>query len=72
VVAAGLLWASFATMLGYIGGQTFHEQTLLATGLGMLLALGFAVLVELAMSRLERRRSRVAEVAAADADDIAA
>ena len=59
-------------MLGYIGGQTFHEQTLLATGLGMLLALGFAVLVELAMSRLERRRSRVAEVAAADADDIAA
>ena len=72
VVAAGLLWASFATMLGYIGGQTFHEQTLLATGLGMLLALGFAVLVELAMSRLERRRSRVAEAAAADADDIAA
>ena len=72
VVAAGLLWASFATMLGYIGGQTFHEQTLLATGLGMVLALGFAVLVELAMSRLERRRSRVAEVAAADADDIAA
>jgi membrane-associated protein len=72
VVAAGLLWASFATMLGYIGGQTFHEQTLLATGLGMVLALGFAVLVELVMSRLERRRSRVAEVAAADADDIAA
>jgi membrane-associated protein len=72
VVAAGLLWASFATMLGYIGGQTFHEQTLLATGLGMLLALGFAVLVELVMSRVERRRSRVAQVAAADADDIAA
>jgi membrane-associated protein len=72
VVAAGLLWASFATMLGYIGGQTFHEQTLLATGLGMVLALGFAVLVELVMSRPERRRSRVAEVAAADADDIAA
>ena len=72
VVAAGLLWASFATMLGYIGGQTFHEQTLLATGLGVLLALGFAVLVELVMSRVERRRSRVAQVAAADADDIAA
>jgi membrane-associated protein len=72
VVAAGLLWASFATMLGYVGGQTFHEQTLLATGLGMLLALGFAVLVELVVSRLERRRGRVAEVAAGDADDIAA
>jgi membrane-associated protein len=72
VVAAGVLWASFATMLGYVGGQTFHEQTLLATGLGMLLALGFAVLVELVVSRLERRRGRVAEVAAGDADDIAA
>jgi membrane-associated protein len=72
VVAAGLLWASFATMLGYVGGQTFHEQTLLATGLGMLLALGFAVLVELVMSRLERRRGRVAEAASSDAGDIAA
>jgi membrane-associated protein len=72
VVAAGLLWASFATMLGYVGGQTFHEQTLLATGLGMLLALGFAVLVELVVSRLERRRDRVADAAAGDADDIAA
>jgi membrane-associated protein len=72
VVAAGVLWASFATMLGYIGGQTFHEQTVLATGLGLLLALGFAVLVELVMSRVERRRSRVAATAAADTDDIAA
>jgi membrane-associated protein len=72
IVAAGVLWASFATMLGYVGGQTFHEQTLLATGLGILLATGFAVLVEFVMSRLERRRSRVAEVAAADDDEIAA
>jgi membrane-associated protein len=72
VVAAGVLWASFATMLGYIGGQTFHEQTLLATGLGVLLALGFAVLVELVMSRLERRRSRVVVDGSDEADDIAA
>ena len=33
VVFAGVLWASLATMLGYIGGQDFHDQTLLATGL---------------------------------------
>jgi membrane-associated protein len=72
VVAAGVLWASFATMLGYIGGETFHEQTLLATGLGMLLALGFALLVELVMSRLERRRSRVAQMDSDDAEEIAA
>jgi membrane-associated protein len=72
IVAAGVLWASFATMLGYVGGQTFHEQTLLATGLGILLATGFAVLVEFVMSRLERRRSRVTLAAPHDEDEIAA
>lgn len=73
IVAAGLLWASFATMLGYIGGQAFHDQTLLATGLGMLLAVGFAGLVELVMSRRERRRSeRVADAASDETGEIAA
>jgi membrane protein DedA with SNARE-associated domain len=75
-VGAGLLWATFATVLGYIGGQTFHEQTLLATGLGMVLAIGFAALVELVLSRRERRlRGRDdAEPGGATAgtDDIAA
>ena len=52
---AGLLWASFATMLGYIGGEAFHDQTLLATGLGILIAAGFAALVELVMSRIDGR-----------------
>lgn len=56
VVGAGLLWASFATVLGYVGGEAFHEQTLLGTGLGMLIALTFAGLLELVMSRRERRR----------------
>jgi membrane protein DedA with SNARE-associated domain len=56
VVTAGLLWASFATVLGYVGGEAFHEQTLLGTGLGMLIALTFAGLLELVMSRRERRR----------------
>ena len=72
VVAAGFLWASFATMLGYIGGQAFHDQTLLATGLGVLLALGFAGLVEIVMSRVERHRHGVADTAASATDDIAA
>ena len=53
-IGAGFLWASFATALGYVGGQAFHDQTLLATGLGMLLAIGFATLVELVLSRRER------------------
>jgi membrane-associated protein len=72
VVVAGLVWASFATLLGYIGGEAFHDQTLLATGLGMVLALAFAGLVELVMSRRERRREGDEMVAEARADDMAA
>ena len=72
VVVAGLVWASFATLLGYIGGEAFHDQTLLATGLGMILALAFAGLVELVMSRRERRREGDEVVAEARADDMAA
>jgi len=60
-IGAGLLWATFATVLGYIGGQTFHEQTLLATGLGMVLAVAFAGMVELVLSWRERvNEARVA------------
>jgi membrane-associated protein len=72
VVVAGLVWASFATLLGYIGGEAFHDQTLLATGLGMILALAFAGLVELVMSRRERRREGDEVVAEVRADDMAA
>ena len=74
VVAAGVLWASFATSLGYIGGRTFHEQTLLATGLGLALGVGFAALLELIMARRERRNEALdaADAAVADAGDIAA
>jgi membrane protein DedA with SNARE-associated domain len=71
-VVAGLLWAGFGTMLGYIGGTAFHEQTLLATGLGVLLAVGFAGLVELTLSRRERRAvgaERARLDAASDASD---
>jgi membrane-associated protein len=69
IVFAGLLWASFAALLGYIGGQTFHDQTLLATGLGIVLAVAFAGLVELVVSRRERRREHQQAVAAGIADD---
>jgi membrane protein DedA with SNARE-associated domain len=74
-IVAGALWASFATSLGYVGGHTFHEQTLLATGLGILLAVAFAALVELVLSWRERRSARAAATggaAAGEADDLAA
>jgi membrane protein DedA with SNARE-associated domain len=70
-VVAALLWAAFATMLGYIGGSAFHEQTLLATGLGIVLAIGFGALIELAMS-WRRRSLSTAEVVDDDRGGLAA
>lgn len=74
-IGAGLLWATFATMLGYIGGRTFHEQTLLATGLGMVLAIGFATLVELVLSwreRVNEARAEAGDASAGGSDHLAA
>lgn len=74
-IVAGALWAGFATSLGYVGGHTFHEQTLLATGLGILLAVAFAALVELVLSWRQRRSARAAATdldAAREDDDLAA
>ena len=69
VVFAALLWACFATMLGYIGGSAFHDQTLLATGLGIGLAIGFAALMELVMSWHRRRAQAAAKAVDAGSDD---
>lgn len=74
-IGAGLLWATFATMLGYIGGRTFHEQTLLATGLGMVLAIGFAGAVELVLSWRERvndARAEAGDASSSGSDHLAA
>jgi membrane protein DedA with SNARE-associated domain len=68
-IFAGLLWASFATALGYIGGSTFHDQTLLATGLGIALAIGFGALMELVTSWHRRRVQARAAVAQGSDDD---
>jgi membrane-associated protein len=67
-ILAGVLWACFATFLGYIGGSTFHDQTLLATGLGIALAIGFGALMELVTS-WHRRRVQARAVAAEGGDD---
>jgi membrane protein DedA with SNARE-associated domain len=67
-VLAGTLWATFAVALGYVGGRTFHDQTLLATGLGIVLAVGAAGLVEL-ISRRFRRHAAAPALAGAGEDD---
>jgi membrane protein DedA with SNARE-associated domain len=71
-VLAGVLWAGFAVTFGYLGGRAFHDQTLLATGLGILLALAFGGLIELVSSRF--RRSDSGAVAGSDdgLDELAA
>jgi membrane protein DedA with SNARE-associated domain len=49
---AGPLWASFGAALGYLGGTTFHDHTIWATGLGIAVGVTIAALVELVLRRL--------------------
>ena len=55
-VAAGLIWGTYAAMLGYIGGKTFEDQPWKGLLLGFGIALGVALLVELVRHLLARRR----------------
>lgn len=54
-VAAGLVWATYAAMLGYLGGRTFEENPLKGFILAFLVALGIAGLIE-AYRWFKRRR----------------
>jgi membrane protein DedA with SNARE-associated domain len=46
-VAAGLIWATYAAMLGYVGGRTFEESPLKGFILAFFVALGVAGVIEL-------------------------
>ncbi len=56
-VAAAVLWATYATLLGYLGGATFRGSTwkplALSLGLAAVISLGVEV-----WRRIERRRGR--------------
>lgn len=54
-VAAGLVWATYATMLGYVGGRTFEEKPLYGFLLAFAVALAVTGLVE-AIRWLKKRR----------------
>jgi len=62
-VIAGLLWATYATMLGYLGGKQFEEQP----WKGVLLGLGIAFSVAFVIETVRHRRAR-RHPAAADPD----
>ena len=68
---AGPLWAAFGASLGYLGGTTFHDHTLLATGLGVGVGVTLAALAELAIRRLGIFGEPSSEVVVND-DDLAA
>ena len=58
-VVAGLVWATYAAMLGYVGGRTFEENPLRGFLLAFAVALAVAGLIE--AYRWYRRRRAVAD-----------
>jgi membrane-associated protein len=70
IVIAGVLWAGFGVLLGTIGGTAFHDQTLLATGLGIVLGVGTAAAVQLVLGRRSLTRRHPPTSLALD-DDLA-
>jgi membrane protein DedA with SNARE-associated domain len=58
-VVAGLVWATYAALLGYVGGRTFEENPLKGFLLAFVVALGIAGAIE--AYRWYRRRRVVAD-----------
>ncbi len=54
-VVAGGLWATYATMLGYIGGKQFEEQPWKGVLVGLAIAFSVAFLVEWVRHRRAKR-----------------
>jgi membrane-associated protein len=71
ICIAGPLWAAFGTALGYLGGATFHDRTLLATAMGVGVGVGTAMLIEFVLRRLGVYGPSPREAARSD-DDVAA
>ena len=67
-IVAGLIWGTYATMLGYIGGKQFEEQPWKGVLLGLAIAFAVAFGVEWIRKRRERRRAGTSETAPADVD----
>lgn len=67
-IVAGLVWGTYATMLGYLGGKQFEEQPWKGVLLGLAIAFAVAFGVEWIRKRRERRRAGTSETAPADVD----
>ena len=66
-IVAGLVWGTYATMLGYLGGKQFEEQPWKGVVLGLAIAFAVAFAVEWIRKRREKGTGTV-ETAPADED----
>jgi membrane-associated protein len=55
-ICAGLLWGTYAAMLGYIGGKTFEDAPWKGLLLGFVIAIGVALGVEVIRWYIGKRR----------------
>lgn len=69
-VIAGISWSAYSIAIGALAGQWFHDHSLVAAGIAIVLALLLGVLVDhglkLAYRRRARKARRAAEAAAAE------
>jgi membrane protein DedA with SNARE-associated domain len=56
-IAAGLIWATYATLLGYFGGKTFENHPLLAVLIALGVALGIGFVIEIVRHFRARRQA---------------
>jgi membrane protein DedA with SNARE-associated domain len=56
-LVAGVIWASYAALLGYFGGKTFEESHTLAFLVAFGTALSITVLIEVVRWLLKMRKS---------------
>jgi membrane-associated protein len=56
-VIAGVIWATYAALLGYFGGKTFEENPLWGVLLALAVALSLGLLVEVVRHYRQRRRT---------------
>lgn len=54
-VIAGVVWASYAALLGYVGGKQFEEEPWKGLVLAFVVAIGIALTVELIRNRRAKR-----------------
>jgi membrane protein DedA with SNARE-associated domain len=54
-LVAGGVWATYATMLGYIGGKQFEEHPWQGVLLGLGIAFGVAFIIEMVRKRREKK-----------------